>query len=76
MCLWELEITVKSRLSKFKSVKQSIVEAEGGLGEFAKSYQKYGLNKVAGGIQFREWLPGAQQVNLVGDFSKSLILPK
>ena len=45
---------------------------EGGLVNFAGAYERFGINKSGAGIQFREWLPGAKSVALMGDFSKGL----
>jgi hypothetical protein len=41
-------------------------KTEGGIHEFARSYEKYGvfLNKD-GNIEYREWAPDAKQVSLV-----------
>lgn len=45
-------------------------ESEGGIEQFAKGYESFGLNRVADGMMYREWAPGAKAVHLVGDFSK------
>jgi hypothetical protein len=50
-------------------VKKDLAEKEGGLLNFAKGYEKFGLLKVEGGISYREWAPGARALYLTGDFS-------
>ena len=57
------------RYDKLQQVKKDLAEKEGGLLNFAKGYEKFGLLKVAGGISYREWAPGAQALYLTGDFS-------
>lgn len=57
------------RYARVQRVKQELVEKEGGLANFAKGYEKFGLLKVTGGIQYREWAPGARELRLTGDFS-------
>lgn len=61
--------SLRNRFKKYNDQKRAIIAAEGSLGEFSKGFQRYGLNKVPGGIQFKEWAPGALQVNLTGDFN-------
>ena len=50
-------------------MKKDLAEKEGGLLNFAKGYEKFGLLKVDGGISYREWAPGAKALFLTGDFS-------
>lgn len=57
------------RHERVLQVKKELAEKEGGLLNFAKGYEKFGLLKVPGGISYREWAPGAQQLFLTGDFS-------
>lgn len=44
---------------------------EGGLINFSKGYHKYGFNfdPISKELIFREWLPEAQEVYLIGDFN-------
>jgi len=60
--------SLQHRFSRYKRLKAEL-EKEGGLLNFAKSYERYGLLKVKGGISYREWAPGAQQIFLTGDFN-------
>lgn len=45
------------------------------LSDFASGYDYYGLHKVSAGWVFREWLPNATAVFLVGDFNQWKELP-
>lgn len=48
----------------------SLIEAEGGLEVFCKSYQKYGIHINANNsVECLEWAPGAEGVYLKGDFN-------
>lgn len=49
---------------------KKIDENEGGIEQFSKGYERFGLNQEPDGIMYREWAPGAKVVHLVGDFSK------
>jgi len=37
--------------------------------DFAGSYRQYGVNKVEGGILYKEWAPNADAIYLSGDFN-------
>jgi 1,4-alpha-glucan branching enzyme len=37
--------------------------------DFANGYKYFGFQPAEGGVVFREWLPGAHEVHLVGDFN-------
>ncbi len=52
------------------NVLTGINKHEGGIDAFTKAYTKYGLKRVENGIMCREWVPAANAVFLVGDFSK------
>ena len=44
----------------------------GGLDAFSRSYETFGVHvKPDGSITWREWCPGARELRLYGDFSKS-----
>jgi len=36
---------------------------------FSRSYEKFGFNRSAEGVTYREWAPGAHSAALVGDFN-------
>jgi 1,4-alpha-glucan branching enzyme len=40
------------------------------LSKFCHSYERYGFNRVDGGIMYREWIPAATYVSVFGDFSE------
>ncbi|GAM22439.1 hypothetical protein SAMD00019534_056140 [Acytostelium subglobosum LB1] len=45
-------------------------EKEGGLLKFAQGYTYFGFNVQSDGVMYREWLPAAHAVFLVGDFNQ------
>jgi hypothetical protein len=62
-----------NRYNKFNETKKHIESIEGSLYDFAGGYKKFGLNRVGKSIVYREWAPGAQELNLMGEFSKYII---
>jgi len=52
-----------------KEVDEMLVNLGGDLLEAAMTYQKYGLQQQQYGWSFREWVPFAEAVYLVGDFN-------
>jgi len=63
------EHDIRARVNLFKDWMKRFDEHEGGLLELANGYKKFGLNKVKGGIMYREWAPSAKRVCLCGDFN-------
>ncbi|KAK1863111.1 hypothetical protein I4F81_005674 [Pyropia yezoensis] len=61
--------SLRYRFSKYNEIKNAIEESEGGLDKFAQSYKSFGLHAVEGGVEYREWAPGAQSVAVFGDFN-------
>jgi 1,4-alpha-glucan branching enzyme len=57
------------RIARFRDVYRRIVEAEGSLVNFAQGYKSFGLLAKEDGVHLREWLPGAKEVYLTGDFN-------
>lgn len=57
-------------MERIDVVRREIEQGEGSLDKFAYSYQRYGFNRVDGGIMYREWIPAAKYVSVFGDFSK------
>lgn len=49
--------------------KNRINEISGSLDKFTLSYKEWGLNRVKGGISYKEWAPGAKEAYLAGDFN-------
>jgi len=60
---------IRGRFSHYQYLKHEITQKEGGLLQFALGYKRFGLNRVPGGIQYREWAPGARALYLTGDFN-------
>eukprot|EP00049_Salpingoeca_infusionum_P019162 m.360513 g.360513 ORF g.360513 m.360513 type:complete len:742 (+) comp19073_c0_seq1:41-2266(+) len=56
------------RYSTYAKLLDRINRYEGGILEFANGFRKRGLQPVEGGIQYREWAPGAQGVSITGAF--------
>ncbi|GKZ34813.1 alpha-1,4-glucan branching enzyme [Aspergillus brasiliensis] len=61
---------LKQRFEFVESWVKTINESEGGLDNFSRGYERYGLNVNANGdITYREWAPNAVEAELVGDFN-------
>jgi len=71
--LWSHADHIKFRYNWYKGMREAIDANEGGLGEFSKGYERYGLNRATvdgrQGLMYREWAPGALACGLVGDFN-------
>lgn len=63
------EHDIRVRMDLYRSWLKRFDDSEGGLLKLAQSYKKFGLNKVEGGIMYREWAPSARRVCLCGDFN-------
>ena len=63
------ENDIKFRMSTFKNWLTKFEASEGGILGLTDSYKKFGLNRVKGGIEYREWAPCAKKVCLCGDFN-------
>jgi len=61
--------SVLRRRERYLSKRAEIESNEGSLEEFSRGYERFGLNKSPGGIEYREWAPGARAVWLTGDFN-------
>ncbi|KAF3779056.1 1-4-alpha-glucan-branching enzyme 1 [Nymphaea thermarum] len=57
------------RYSHYRRMRHLIDQNEGGLDAFSRGYEKFGFNRSADGITYREWAPGAKSASLVGDFN-------
>ncbi|XP_078160879.1 1,4-alpha-glucan-branching enzyme, chloroplastic/amyloplastic-like [Carex rostrata] len=57
------------RWNRYVEQKSLIEKYEGGLDEFSKGYMKFGFNREEGAIIYREWAPGAQEAQVIGDFN-------
>nr|QYS25850.1 starch branching enzyme [Fritillaria thunbergii] len=57
------------RYGQYKKIRGLIDKHEGGLDTFSRGYEKFGFNRSADGITYREWAPGAKSASLIGDFN-------
>ncbi|CAE7853836.1 SBE2.1 [Symbiodinium necroappetens] len=55
------------RVNGYRWWKNELAEKEGGFEKFAEGYKIFGFNKTEGGYIYREWLPNAKQVFLIGE---------
>lgn len=67
--LAEYEGHLRYRYNQFLTKKLAIDQHEGGLDSFSKGYEKFGFTKEGNDIVYREWVPAAKAVQLVGDFN-------
>ena len=63
------------RYGVYKKLLADIDKSEkGGLEDFTRCYTNFGIHTTPdGGVRCYEWCPGAQQLYLWGDFSKSFL---
>lgn len=69
--LLAVEDKVNQRYANYERLKNNIIEYHGSLKNYARQYQYLGLHYDARkkGWYFREWLPNAKDVFLIGDFN-------
>lgn len=61
---------LRSRFSKAQNWLKTINEAEGGLEQFSRGFEKFGfVIHDNGDITYREWAPNAVEASLIGDFN-------
>nr|AYH91757.1 1,4-alpha-glucan-branching enzyme-like protein [Pomacea canaliculata] len=74
LCTYEQEI--RRRYGCFLNLLNHINQHEGGLNEFTKSYQTFGVHRLPdNSIRVLEWAPGAQELYLKGDFNNWRVEP-
>lgn len=56
-------------MNRFKEKRWQIVEGAETLTDFANGHLYYGFHRTEDGWVFREWMPGADEVRLIGDFN-------
>ncbi|KAN0044951.1 hypothetical protein ACTA71_006477 [Dictyostelium dimigraforme] len=61
---------IKRRHNQVKNTIQKLEESEGSLLKFSQGYEYFGFNVTKDGVNYREWLPSAHEVYLVGDFNQ------
>ncbi|MEP0844301.1 MAG: alpha amylase C-terminal domain-containing protein [Phycisphaerae bacterium] len=64
---------LRRRYRKYQTLLERIRQAEGSLLEFARGYERFGLNRGTldgrPGVFYREWAPGADALFLTGEFN-------
>jgi len=60
---------LERRQHRYDGVKAWIEKNAGSLEAFANSYERYGLHRREGGVEYVEWAPAASELSLVGDFN-------
>jgi len=67
--LYDVQGQIWDRVNGYRWWKEELAKNEGGIEKFAEGYKIFGFNRVNGGYTYREWLPNAKNVWLVGDFN-------
>lgn len=57
------------RMQRNSDVRRKLLGDKADLSSFANGYMYYGFNRTETGWVYREWLPAADEVNLIGDFN-------
>ncbi len=58
---------IELRMDRFKEKRYQLVGEAGKLTDFANGYLFFGFHRTPDGWVFRDWLPGADEVYLVGE---------
>ena len=61
---------IELRMNRFKEKRYQLAGEAGKLTEFANGYLYFGFHRTPSGWVFREWLPGADEVRLFGEFNE------
>ena len=61
---------IELRMNRFKERRYQLVGGAETLTDFANGYLFFGFHRTPEGWVFREWLPGADEARLIGDFNK------
>ena len=61
---------IELRMNRFKEKRYQLAGTANTLTDFANGYLYFGLHRTPEGWVFREWLPGADEVRLFGDFNE------
>ncbi len=67
--LEEFSDHIEYRARRYEEQLAAIEEAEGSLLDFAKGWETMGFTEDDGNVYYREWVPSAQAVQLIGDFN-------
>ena len=60
---------IELRMRRYNDVRRQLLGDMADLSSFANGYMYYGFNRTEDGWVYREWLPGADEVHLIGDFN-------
>ena len=60
---------IELRMDRFKEKRWQLVGEAPTLEQFANGYLYFGFHRTTAGWVFREWMPGADEVRLFGDFN-------
>ena len=60
---------IELRMNRFKEKRWQIAKDAATLTEFANGAMYFGFHRTEDGWVFREWMPGADEVRLMGDFN-------
>ena len=60
---------IELRMRRYNDVRRQLLGDKVDLSAFANGYMYYGFNRTEDGWVYREWIPGADEVHLIGDFN-------
>ena len=60
---------IKMHIERRNTAEEYIRKEYKSLSVFADAYKYFGFHRYRGGVYFRDWLPGADEVYLMGDFN-------
>ena len=61
---------IELRMDRYEEVREGLLGDKKDLESFADGHKKFGFFRTKTGWLYREWAPGADAVNLIGDFNK------
>ena len=60
---------IELRMRRYNDVRRQLLGDKVDLSAFANGYMYYGFSRTEDGWVYREWIPGADEVHLIGDFN-------
>jgi len=61
---------IDMRMERYNDIRKKLLSEKTDLVSFANGYMFYGFQRTDSGWIYREWLPGADEVHLIGDFNE------
>ena len=61
---------ISLRMQRYTDMRRKLIGDAADLTAFANGYLYFGFNRTEEGWVYREWLPGADEVHLIGDFNE------